>query len=232
MTDNTNTNYYILSNETDKKIIGKQYPQCKGMPSGLGLTSNWFEQKNSMTKLSNNEVPDFTPDLIFELESDAILTDVISPSNISAKGLLINSRTKQLFDKYEIMDHKYFHATVYFKKTKLDYYWLHFIDIDGLMLKDIDYNLSSFFIADIVFSKIEDIDIQSYEDYLSEKMNLSMQYIRAEKLIFKPMTKSKECDLFYLDQLASKFFISKALKNDIEVNNISGLLIKEQSILR
>ena len=184
-----------------------------------------------MTKLSNDKIPNFTPDLIFELERDAILTDVISPSNISAKGFLINSKTKQLFDKYEIMEHKYFFATVYFKEKKFDYYWLHFIDINDKLLKDIDYNSSNFFIADLVFSKIENITIYSYEDYLKAKMNLSMRYIRAEKLMSKPMIKSKRCDLFYLDELASDLFISKSLKKDIEANNISGVLIKEQSII-
>lgn len=46
--------YLIATNETDPKIIGKPgYPQCKGVPTGMGLTFKWLEGPNSMTKLSN-----------------------------------------------------------------------------------------------------------------------------------------------------------------------------------
>ena len=44
MTDNANVNYYILSNATDEKVIGKKYPQCKGFPSVLKGTLNWFDK--------------------------------------------------------------------------------------------------------------------------------------------------------------------------------------------
>lgn len=104
--------YFLVANSTNNQIIGKKYPQCKGMPSKMGLTFKWFEQPNSMTKLTNDEFPNFEPELIFELEEKALLTDVVSPSNILAKGLLVNERVKNIFSHFKLMEHRYYPATL------------------------------------------------------------------------------------------------------------------------
>src|SRR5690606_25582916 len=165
------------SNSGDEKTIGKKYPQCKGMPSGMGLTQNWFESPNSMTKLTNLDFPNFDPELIFELEDAAILTDVVSPSNISAKGFLINEKVKKLFEGFKLIEHKYYPAVLIVRRNRLQYYWLHFKANEDYFLRKIDYKQSKFHISNLAYKRIDDLKIFSYQEYLERRKSLSMKYI-------------------------------------------------------
>jgi len=224
--------YYILSNSTDEKIIGKKYPQCKGIPSDMGLTSKWFEQPNSMTKLTNDEFPDFEPELIFELEEKAILTDVVSPSNISAKGFLVNEKVKSILSDFTLMEHKYYPAILIFKGSKLPYYWLHFKENENTFLGGIDFPDSIFKITNLAFMKIDDVKILSYDDFWNKKMALPMKHIRAEKIVLESKLYEKKIDLFYISYITSCFFVSKNMKMEIEMNNITGFEIQNQNVLQ
>lgn len=223
--------YYFISNSSDEKIVGKKIPQCKGIPSSMGLNSKWFDKPNSMTKLTNEHFPDFEPELIFELEEKSNLTDVISPSNISAMGFLINQKTKDVFDKFNLMEHKYYTATLIVKGIPTIYYWLHFKENSDYFLSNIDYDKSTFHICDLAYSKISDIEINSYSDYLDKKRNLQMRYISCSKLFLKDEILKMEYDLFYIGHMFLHCFASFKLVEAITKYNISGLEIKEQQIL-
>ena len=76
--------FYLLSNSAKKTEVGT-YPQTTGLVDG-------YEEfaENSMVNLNSDEFPNFAPDLRFELEEKAILTDIIRPSNLDyAKGLMM-----------------------------------------------------------------------------------------------------------------------------------------------
>lgn len=223
--------YYSISNETNEKIIGKKYPQCKGMPSNMGLTFKWFEQPNSMTKLTNDDFPDFEPELIFELEEKAILTDVVSPSNISAKGFLINQKVKDIFSHFNLMEHRYYPSTLIVKGNKLPYYWLHFKDSEEKYLSGVDYSESHFSVTNLAYIKIEDIQILSRDDFWNKKMNLPMKHIRVENLALTDKLKNQDLDLFYIPYIHSHFFSSDRLIEVLKAYNIRGVEVKEQSIL-
>ena len=222
--------YYFLSNSTDEEVIGK-YPQCKGLPSRMGLTYEWFEQPNSMTKLTNEDFPEFKPELIFELEGKARLTDVVSPSNITAKGLLVNEKIKELFSQFKLMEHKYYPANLFFHGLEYQYYWLHFKDCEEKYLGGIDYQNSSFFLSNLAFMKVKDMSIISRDDFWDKKMNLPMRHIRATKLQLSNGLSNERLDLFYLPFIHSDFLVSNQLSRAIEVTDITGFEIREQSIL-
>lgn len=223
--------YLFISNSGDEKVIGKKYPQCKGMPSGKGLTYKWFEQPNSMTKLSNENFPDFEPDLVFELEEKAILTDVVSPSNISAKGFLINQRVKDILSHFNLMEHQYYPATLIVRGDRLQYYWLHFKDCEEKYLSGVDYLKSSFCIANLANKKINDIQISSREDFWDKKMNLPMKHIRVEKLVLTEKVENRGLDLFYIPYIHFCLFCSDRLIDVLKAYTIRGFDYKDQSIL-
>ena len=222
--------YYLLSKSTDEKIIGR-YPQCKGLPSGMGLTYEWFEQPNSMTKLRNDDFPEFDPELIFELEKKAILSDVVIPSNIIAKGFLVNEKVKDLFSQFKLMEHKYYPANLFFKGVEYQYYWLHFKDCEEKYLGNIDYQNSSFFVSNLALMKEKDISIISRDDFWDKKMNLPMKHIRATKLKLSEGLLNEGLDLFYIPYVHSDFWVSNKLSKAIEVTEITGFEIREQNIL-
>lgn len=224
--------YCKLKLSSDRKIIGNGgYPQCKGCPTSLGLTLKWFKEPNSMTNLTNDEFPSFVPNLIFELEDKAFLTDAISPSNLSAKGLLVSSKLKRILEKHNLMEHKFFKAEVIFKEDKHDYFWLHFKDCTEKYLSAIDYENSNFYIANLAFMHVKDIEIKSYEDYIQKKSNLSMKYILGAKIRLDESLRNENLDLFYFPYISRHYFLSNNLHDIVKKNGITGFDIEEQDII-
>lgn len=217
---------------TDKKTIGTSgYPQCKSVPKSLGLDFSWFDNPNSMTNLDNDDFPNFKPNLLFELEDKAILTDVISPSNISAKGFLISSKLKKILDNFNLMEHRYYGATVISKGIEKEYFWLHFKDCDEKYLGEINFVSSSFYVANLAFVRIDDIIIKSYKDFWEKKMNLSMKHILGSKIELSENLKKKNLDLFYFPYVLDYYLVSKKLYKAINDNEITGFEIKEQNVV-
>jgi hypothetical protein len=214
--------YFLLGNTTDEKIVGKQYPQCKGMPSGLGLTSKWFEQANSMTNLNNNEFPNFEPELIFELDEKAKLTDVVTPSNISAKGLLVNDKLKNILDSFNLIEHRYYPAILIVNGEKRHYYWLHFKESNDVFLNYIDFEKSSFYIGNLARWKEATIDINTIDEYYQIKKSIGFKTINFEQLYFKENFKQNPIELFYIDNLHNDFIINDVLKNTLQTLGIKG----------
>lgn len=225
-------NYLILSNSADKKEIGTKYPQCMGMPSDLGFTFEWFKQPNSMTKLRNDEFPNFAPDLVFELEKKAKLTDFISPSNISANGFLINQKVKDLLSQFNLMEHRYYPATLIVKGNKLNYYWLHFINCEEKYLGNIDYKNSTFEVTNLIYTKLQDIEIKSRDDFREKQMNLPMKHIRVSKLRLTEELAAENLDLFYIAYIHSYYWCSGKLCKAFQDNGITGIELKNQNIFK
>lgn len=223
--------YYLMSNDTDEKIVGEEYPQCKGIPSKMGLTYKWFDQPNSMTKLTNDDFPDFEPKLIFELEEKAILTDVVSPSNISAKGFLINQKVKDASVQFNLMEHKYYPATLIVQNDKLQYYWVHFKGNEDYFLNNIDFKKSVFYIGNLARWKEADIALNSIEEYKEARKNIGFKTINFEKLHLSNSFKKNPKDLFYIDSLLNDFIISDTLRNKLQVLSITGLRVSKPNFI-
>jgi hypothetical protein len=128
--------YLIISNSADEKEVGC-YPQSSGLFNGYN-----HDAPNAIENLTSDEFPDFIPDLRFELDEDAILTDIISPSNLDfATGLLMNEKAKKIFESAKIFLHKYYEATIKVNTKTLNYHWLHLVNPN---FKDIAFKKSVF----------------------------------------------------------------------------------------
>jgi hypothetical protein len=218
--------YYIISNSTDESIIGKKYPQTKGIPQGY--TFKWYDSENSMTRLTNKEYPNFKPDLKFELEEKAILTDVVSVGNISCRGFLLNDKLKPLFETFNIIDYKFYDSELKYQNDWINYFWFHPVKNN---LNGVDFYKSKFIITNLAFIKKADVEINSLDDYEKAREENKWKHIRVEKLILTDEFKNKELDLFFFPLIHSYIFVSDRMVNLIEKNSITGFNIEKQNII-
>lgn len=211
--------YTIVSNATSEKVIGKTYPQCTGVPNGFDFT--WYEEANSMTLLNNNHIPNFTPNLIFELDHRSILTDVISPSNISARGLLCNTSVKKTIEKHSLDTHKFYEGRLIHKNSELIYWWFHPLKTS---IETIDFKFTKFYETNLLGHKIKDLEINSILEFKTqyELSRKKLQKIRSNQLTFKNLS----FDIFIIPELHSHILISEKLKQTL--STYSGLTFKEQ----
>ncbi len=220
--------FYLLTASTDDNVIGASYPQCKGMPSGEGLTKDWFDMPDSMTKLNNRTFPKIEPDLRFELEEDSILTDLVSPSNISARGLLLSKRAKMVLQVFPMMPHKFYSAQLKHSGVIYEYFWLHPVRES---FDSIDFSNSQFHLANLAMVKIRDLHISSQADYIQVKAENRMKHVRADKLTLFSNSEERKHHVTMFPPLHSKILISQELKNSIQENNLTGFDFSDQSIL-
>jgi len=217
--------YYIIKTSSVTKEIGT-YPQTRGWPKGYTL--KWFENKDSMTNLENDAFPKYIPNLTFELDDKGKLTDVISPSNLSARGFLFNEKVRKIFKQFHIPNYKIYNATMKHKLDTLPYFWLHPVKND---LIGVDFKKSIFAITNYAFIEQSEIEIASEEEYFKKLKSLSFKHIRAKKLEFSDAFKMQNYDLFFFPYIHSYFFASEKMVSIIKENKISGLSIKDQTIL-
>jgi len=219
--------YFILSNSTDEKEIGNDYPQCKGVPKGYSF--KWYDNPNSMTELSNDFFPKNTPNLIFELKETAILTDVVSPNNINARGFLVNQKVKNILCNYKLLNHQFYNADVIVKNKIYKYYWVHFVKKD---LTGINFKKSYFIEADLFDDKVKNVTVNSLENYITCKNNRDSKFNR---IIIESLKLNEDIlplDLFFFPMIHSNMIVSQKLLNKIKECNIKGLKYKEASFIQ
>jgi hypothetical protein len=217
--------YYLLSNATDEKEIGKTYPQCKGVPNGY--TFAWYDEPDSMTNLINKEFPKNNPNLIFELEEKAILTDVVSPSNISARGILMNERALNIINKKKILNNEIYSGELKKGNEKFKYYWLHLVHDN---FDNIDFINSNFIETNLFRHKVSDLKIENEYQFKIEfeKCLKRSNIISVERLKLKT---TFNYDLFFFPKIHSDLIVSEVLLNKLESENITGITSKPADFL-
>lgn len=207
------TNYYTVKLSTDAKMIG-----C-------------FPQVDCLTQFHAHQFkydrfPDFDPQLSFELEKKAKLTDVLSQASVSANGLLVNEKTKAILEKYTMSEHRFFPASVMDKKGKIhsEYYWLHLVAREAYF-DWIDFPKSKFLLEKGI-GNFEEIQINSKEDYdlkVREADNMEiLADIVADKIVFTPAF-NENLSVFVLPKIDIHVFITSELKEALVNNSISGI---------
>lgn len=215
--------YYFLSTSVDEKEIGT-YFQTEGLPEGY--TSKWYDEPDSMTKLVRDSLPDFIPDLKWELKPKAKLTDIISVGNITATGFLMNEKAKAIFQSFNLIDHKFHNATLFVKSQPLHYYYL---QLTNGNFENIDIEKSSFCITNAFRLKKNDIIITSYNDLIEKQKKLEFgNIISAEKIHIK----NTDFDLFFFPFIHNDIFVSEKLLNELRKYKITGYRVKGQDILQ
>lgn len=206
--------YYTLDNRTDKEV-GLIFPQVSCL------------SQMDAHRLEYNEFPSFTPKLVFALDRKTKLTDVLSQAAISAHGLLISEQFKKLLEGFNLMQHKFYAATVQTKKGDM-LYWMHFADND--LINCIDYKASKFFRTEYGYRE-EDIELVSFADYKTKKKKYAKTGTIQSDFIQLNDNFSRNLDCFILPLFDSHLYISEKVTQAIEVENITGIEIKETTTI-
>ncbi|MEM7163393.1 MAG: hypothetical protein AAF487_13235 [Bacteroidota bacterium] len=211
--------YYILSHSSDAKIVG-DYPQTEGteIPD-----SNGDFREGSRANLSNYEFPSNEPSLNLTLTNKAKLTDFVSPSDISARGVFVNEKTKNILQKFNILNHKFYSGSVKHQGSSHPFYWLH---ISNDSLSGVDFNNSLFAEYDII-GDIEKsgIYLSSEDDfYVKNRECDDMNTLEVEKLSLTP--DFKEYDIFLIPHIHDYIIISVLVLNELEKAGLNGYKIR------
>lgn len=217
--------YYCLKHSLNSKDIGTTYPQVQKMSHEYN-----YKADDSVYELSKKtqEFPENEPNLnYFVVHNKAILTDLLSVSMVYG-GFLISKKLKILLENFNLANHKFYPAKVYYKRDYYDYYWIHIIS----KLSDaVDYKNSVFFIYLNYSQHLEYIDIFSLEDLYLKRNKIKEKYagktvtIWAEKISLNKNFVTK-LDLFDIGVFDSDYYVSEILKNAIEKNKITGTLLE------
>jgi hypothetical protein len=147
---------------------------------------------------------------------------VLSQAAISAHGLLVNAKVKNLLSGFTIMNHKYYKCLVKdLKGNTHDYYWLHLVDN---FTDRINYLKSVFYWTKSTFRK-DVIKLTSYQDYLElKKQNGILWGIDIDQISFDEKFNEK-LDLFSCIPFDIRIYTSKKLKGALM--DISGIKMQE-----
>lgn len=198
--------YYILDNKAEPV-----YPQVQCVT---------LEDAH---KFKHGEFPNFIPNLVFRLELRAKFTDILSDASISASGLLINEKAKNIFEKFNLIDHKYFPVTI--QGTDDNYYWMQIVSPIQNM-KWIDFPNSEFYVTDAGFRE-DNISLNSFDDYLNKKKKQGVIWgVGIDKILFNKNF-NQNLDLYTLPKLDINIYISNNLKKALEDAEITGIEFKK-----
>ena len=202
-------NYYILKPAVGTKETGNVFPAVESY-------DNYdFDAPNSVYKLDSDMFPDFVPDIRFKLAIGAKLCDLMGQATISACGLLMSEKFKNVIEQNNILPHQFYSATIEDNGILHQYYWMHVAWKDGI--KYLDFQNSKFRIKR-ASKDLGEIKIVSYEDLLNKQGELGFIKMihNYESTMFNP-----KIELF-IHPLNKTFYITETLKSIIKSHNLSG----------
>jgi hypothetical protein len=185
-----------------------------------------FKAPNSVYALSKSrdKIPDFEPDLnYFVVQAKAKLTDLLSTAPITG-GFLISDNLKSILEYYNLPLHKFFLASISYRKGFYNFHWLHLV---SNLTEFIDYPNSIFFVYQNYRHNLGYVEIKSEEDYTLKKDKLKKDNpdktitIWIEKIKFLADFKN-DLDLFKIGIFDNNWYITERLRNAIFAANITG----------
>jgi hypothetical protein len=208
--------YYILKPAVDTPETGNAYPAVESYPDYD------FNAPNSVHKLNFREFPDFTPDIRFKLAKGAKLCDMMGQATINANGFLISEKLKSIFEKANIVPHKFYPATIEAKGTLHQYYWVHLVWPDGqdyVDFKNTKFNVTEF------GAIIEPISINSYSE-LGEKQ----KQLGVIKMIYAAQIVMKDPGLdIWPNPINTGIFVSEKTRHQFGLTNPTGVSFEDNN---
>jgi hypothetical protein len=207
--------YYILKPAVDTQETGNAYPAVES------YDDYDFNAPNSVYKLNFHEFPDFTPDIRFKLAKGAKLCDMMGQATINANGFLISEKLKSIFEKANIIPHKFYLASIEANSSLYNYYWFHLIWNEGIELVDFTQTLFEYKISN---SEKTTCLLANYSEYVEKKKSLGFfNPLRAVKITLR----RNNFDLI-INPLSNSVLINKNLKDEITTHSLSGINCKEE----
>lgn len=216
--------YFHFSESVDLDEIGKAWPQAvfknpKKLEPNPVLLAN---------KAINGTFPpdDILPFDYFILQRGAKLTDLMT-SSFSGSGFLMNGKLRDIFEKSNLGDYKFYDVKLYNKDKEIpDYYYFH----NGCVFHQfINFEKSKFFISDMLGYYQADLNfvpksLEELQTFSKALPNSPYRTIRPEYFFLKSNFPFN-LDLFEISAFNYDFFINSRLKAKLEAEGITGLKI-------
>jgi len=201
--------YFKSELNTDPAVSGPTYPQAECLTLGDAHSIKVDEFAN----------PD-TIELEYKLASKAKLTDILSQAAISANGLLVNQKVKDILEGFNLMQHRYYPVTVHIKKPTAQYYWLHLVD--NSLITFVDFPNSQFYRTKFSY-KEDDITLETYQDYLKKLDEFGFMCSIESDSIKLNNNFDRSLDLYMIAPFDSRPYFSEKLWNAFESEGITGI---------
>ena len=158
--------------------------------------------------------------ILFTLEPEAKITDILSQASISSYGLMINDKVKNCLSNYKIIHNHTYACTVIDGKHKLQYYW--FQIYDSKILNTINYKESKFYLTEFGFRE-SNVTLTSFEDFEQHKIRLGKMWGFGADFIKFTNAFDYSLDMFYIPYFGKSIYISDKLAATLIDNKITGM---------
>ena len=213
-------NYYSIRHSLDKRILG-HYPQ----------------QKETVFHCDIDEEPRFIEHIHFQkiefepiianavLHPKSVPTDLISAFGLGfSRKLLVSGKLKELLERFRTTGLQFFCAPVLQKNQALEDFWvLNFYEVN---MEFIDYPNSEIFLMNGIFEDVEQLDINSVEEFRQKKQEIESEgyplNIRIKKYKMKDQIDQHFFALLDVDG-GVNFLVSEVLKKEIEHAEFTGI---------
>ena len=225
--------FWKLSYSSDEKEIGRTYPQIQTSEGG------WWDVLDSLSvygQITFGKSPTITPTFgTLILENSAKRTDFLSAAQFSHHGFIMSLKAKSIFEKYNLGKHWFFPVDVKHKNVIYQYYVFHtnnsqlnLFDLSGSEF-EFRHSVNGERIVEKVVIKSEKSLLEKIESYRNSEEGIWT--FQATSLNFKPNSNSV-FDLIADRNINIFSYISTSLKNELFQNNITGIKIMEQSLIK
>ena len=110
----------LLTLKTEERIIGSRLYHA-------------MVDEDSFEKINDREPADVNHIIKAKLEPDAVLTDLIKPGNLSAKGFIISEKLATLICQFNLGEHRFYKTILSdYDLGSYDCSYIHFIPTSGV----------------------------------------------------------------------------------------------------
>jgi hypothetical protein len=207
----------MFSRSHNKKIIGYRH-QTKTDDS----FAIWYNTQERGTILRNEPLPS-PPDFNFIVHDKGKLTDIIDAINLPF-GLVINERTKKVFEKMLLPPFSLFYEIVAVHKgEKYKYYWFYcYVN----MFDYIDWDKSIFDLYYFTKDEVKKIlTFKNEEEY--KNFRCSPYIVREKTIVFKPDFPNFD---IIMDNISGHILVSHRMAMMLKDNNILGYEVNENML--
>ncbi|MBL7934577.1 MAG: hypothetical protein JNM51_02060 [Bacteroidia bacterium] len=215
--------YFNIEYSLDSEETGEVYPQAV-FENPLKLEPNPVLRANQCFpgELPPDNIPPFN---YFILQNEAKLTDLMR-SSLRGNGFLISAKLRELLEKSNVTDYKFYDVKLYKKDVEIkDYYYFHSA---CCLSQFVDYPNSEFYIGDTSKNYIRDLDFvpQNLDDLenLQKQLPYGHELVCVDYFFLKPNFPFN-LDFFRIGVFNFDFFITRRFKEKLEQNKITGLSI-------
>lgn len=211
------------------KIIINTDPNVTGIKSGKEQIIDFIDDENTsqnrLTKYGENhfDLLDASFDMHkFRAHIQALPTDILSTIFLSYDGFFISEKLKNTFKEYKIGNFHYLDTTI----QGFDNYTY----LNLAKNKIINFEQSSFVIKNTISNNhIENITINSHEEYLDKNKAFLMSGKFQYKVIPTSIFLNETCDLFNAT-MALGMLVSERLKKNMVESHITGVKFEDLDI--